>query len=63
MFALHHVVCQTLVRVCGSAHAETNAAILPRAMAFWPPRAPDGLGLCATAIGTAPEDIEARVRD
>ena len=25
MFALHHVVCQTLVRVCGSPHAETNA--------------------------------------
>ena len=34
MFALHHVVCQTLVRVCGSPHAATNAAILPRAMAF-----------------------------
>ena len=33
-FGLHHVVCQTLVRVCGSPHAETNAAILPRALAF-----------------------------
>ena len=33
MFGLHHVICQTLVRVCGSPHAETNAAILPRAMA------------------------------
>ena len=31
---LHHVVCQTLVRICGSPHAETNAAILPRAAAF-----------------------------
>ena len=29
LFALHHVICQTLVRVCGSPHAETNAAILP----------------------------------
>ena len=42
-FALHHVICQTLVRVCGSPHAETNAAILPRAMAFMAPRAPDSL--------------------
>ena len=25
MFAIHHVICQTLVRVCGSPHAETNA--------------------------------------
>ena len=43
MFAIHHVICQTLVRVCGSPHAETNAAILPRAMAFMAPRAPDRL--------------------
>ena len=28
---LHHLVCQTLVRVCGTPHAETNAAILPHA--------------------------------
>ncbi|HET7483738.1 MAG TPA: iron-containing alcohol dehydrogenase [Solirubrobacterales bacterium] len=42
-FALHHVICQTLVRICGTPHAPTNAAILPRAMAFMAPRAPDGL--------------------
>ena len=41
MFALHHVICQTLVRVCGTPHAETNAGILPRAMAFMAPRAPE----------------------
>jgi alcohol dehydrogenase class IV len=60
-FALHHVVCQTLVRVCGSPHAGTNAAILPRAMAFMAPRAPDELKSLATAIGAAPESIEARI--
>jgi alcohol dehydrogenase class IV len=60
-FALHHVVCQTLVRVCGTPHAITNAAILPRAMAFMVPRAPDGLKPLATALGTSPEDIEARI--
>ena len=41
LFALHHVICQTLVRVCGSSHAETNAAILPRAMAAMRGRAPE----------------------
>jgi alcohol dehydrogenase class IV len=61
MFALHHVICQTLVRVCGSPHAGTNAAILPRAMAFMVPRAPDGLVLLATALGTDPDEIEARI--
>lgn len=42
-FALHHVICQTLVRVCGAPHAETNAAVLPRTMAFMVSRAPDDI--------------------
>lgn len=62
-FALHHVVCQTLVRVCGSPHAGTNAAILPRAMAFMVPRAPEELQQLATAIGVEPEGIEVRILD
>jgi alcohol dehydrogenase class IV len=61
MFALHHVVCQTLVRICGGTHAATNATILPRAMAFMVPRAPDGLEPLAAAIGTDPNRIEARL--
>jgi alcohol dehydrogenase class IV len=60
MFGLHHVVCQTLVRVCGSPHAETNAAILPRALALLVGRAPDRLADLAAAIETGPEGIEAR---
>ncbi len=63
MFALHHVICQTLVRVCGSPHAETNAAILPRAMAFMAPRAPQAISALATAIGTQPSEIEPRILD
>jgi alcohol dehydrogenase class IV len=62
-FALHHVICQTLVRVCGTPHATTNAAILPRAMAFMAPRAPDGLRPLATALGTDPDAVEARILD
>ncbi len=61
MFGVHHVICQTLVRICGSPHAETNAAILPRVMAFLLPRAPDGLASLAEALGTAPENIEPRI--
>jgi alcohol dehydrogenase class IV len=60
-FALHHVVCQTLVRICGGSHAGVNAAILPRAMAFMAPRATDGLVPLATALGTEPDGIEARI--
>jgi alcohol dehydrogenase class IV len=60
-FSLHHVVCQTLVRICGAPHAGVNAAILPRAMAFMAPRAPDGLEPLATAVGTVPTAIEARL--
>lgn len=60
-FSLHHVVCQTLVRICGGTHANVNAAILPRAMSFMTPRAPDSLEPLATAIGTTPNQIEPRL--
>ena len=60
-FAIHHVVCQTLVRICGSPHAETNATILPRAMAFMVPRAPDNLAPLCESLGTDPENVEFRI--
>lgn len=60
-FALHHVICQTLVRICGGSHAQVNAAILPRAMSFLAPRAPDNLKPLAAAIDTDPDGIEARI--
>lgn len=60
-FGLHHVICQTLVRVCGSPHAGTNATILPRAMAFMTPRAPNQLSNLAEAIGTDPAGLEVRI--
>lgn len=60
-FGLHHVICQTLVRLCGMPHAETNAAILPRAMAFMAPRAPDQIADLAESIGATPQSIEPRI--
>ncbi|MFN8159895.1 MAG: iron-containing alcohol dehydrogenase [Solirubrobacterales bacterium] len=61
LFALHHVVCQTLVRVCGSSHAETNAAVLPRTMAAMRSRAPEDMAGLAEAIGCSEEAIEERI--
>lgn len=49
---LHHVICQTLVRVCGTPHAETNAAILPHALALLAGRAPEPYERLAAALGT-----------
>jgi maleylacetate reductase len=60
-FALHHVICQTLVRICDTPHAETNAVILPRVAAFMVSRAPDQLSDLAEALSTNPTDIEARI--
>jgi len=60
-FSIHHVVCQTLARVCDIPHAQTNATILPRAMAFMATRAPDGLQPLATALETDPDHIEDRL--
>jgi alcohol dehydrogenase class IV len=63
MFGLHHVVCQTLVRLCGTPHAETNAAILPRAAAVLAARASEPFAAFAAAIGTAPDTLEPRILD
>lgn len=60
-FGIHHVICQTLVRICGVPHAETNATILPRVMAFMAPRTPDNLAPLAEALGTTPQAIEPRI--
>jgi maleylacetate reductase len=61
-FGLHHVVCQTLVRVCGTPHAETNARILPFALEMLAPRAPEPYAALAEALGTAPDALGPRVR-
>ncbi|HXR60964.1 MAG TPA: iron-containing alcohol dehydrogenase, partial [Solirubrobacterales bacterium] len=46
---MHHLVCQSLVRLCGTPHAETNAAILPCALAFLSEQAPEVYERLATA--------------
>jgi len=58
---LHHLVCQTLVRVCGTPHAETNAAILPHALAYLAERAREPYGRLAESLGTEMSRIAERV--
>ncbi|HEX7279603.1 MAG TPA: iron-containing alcohol dehydrogenase [Solirubrobacterales bacterium] len=60
---LHHLVCQTLVRVCGTPHAGTNAAILPHALGLLAERAPEPYELLAAALGTGRAGLRRRVEE
>jgi len=60
---LHHVICQTLVRLCGTPHAETNAAILPPSLAFLAGRALEPYERLAAALGTDLAGLPRRIED
>ena len=60
-FAVHHVVCQTLVAKLGLPHAETNAAMLPRTMELMHGRAPEAIAALGAAIGAEPGEVGARI--
>jgi alcohol dehydrogenase class IV len=60
-YAVHHVLCQTLVRVCGTPHAATNALMLPHSIALMADRAPEAIGLVARALGADDNDAFAAV--
>jgi maleylacetate reductase len=57
-FAVHHAVCQTIVRVAGTPHAPTNAVMLPHFVRMMVPRATQQLRTlgAATGVGTKGED-------
>ena len=61
--ALHHVLGQTTVRVLGTPHAETYAALLPETMEAMRGRAPDQIEGLASALGTDGAGIRARISD
>ncbi|MER7811239.1 maleylacetate reductase and hydroxyquinol 1,2-dioxygenase domain-containing protein [Streptomyces sp900116325] len=50
---LHHKLCHTLGGTFGLPHAETHAVILPHAMAYNAPAAPDVMNRIAEALGVA----------
>jgi alcohol dehydrogenase class IV len=60
-FALHHVVCQTLVRMVGTPHAETNATMLPRTMDAMRGRAPEEIASLAHALGVESDELRLRI--
>ena len=49
--AVHHAVCQTIVRQVGTPHAQTNAVMLPHSVAFMAERAPEAISGLAGALG------------
>jgi alcohol dehydrogenase class IV len=62
-FSLHHVICQSLVRVMRIPHAETNAAILPRVLEALVPRAGRQMTALARALGTKRAALATRVEE
>lgn len=61
--ALHHVLSQTVVRVLGTPHAETNAALLPVTMEEMAGRAPERIEELAEALGTDRASIRPRIEE
>lgn len=59
--ALHHALCQTVVRRAELPHAETNALVLPHTAAFMADRAPVAVGRFALALGALEEEGAAGV--
>ena len=59
--AIHHALCQTIVRTAGTPHAETNAVMLPHSVAFMAGRATTEIGRLARALGAAGGDASAAV--
>jgi maleylacetate reductase len=50
-FAVHHAVCQTIVRIAGTPHAQTNAVMLPHFVRMMESRVPDAIAVLAAALG------------
>jgi alcohol dehydrogenase class IV len=58
---VHHIVSQSLVRVAGTPHAQTNAVILPHSLQLMTVRTPDELGRLALAFGADTADPDRAV--
>jgi alcohol dehydrogenase class IV len=57
--AVHHAVCQTIVRTAGTPHAETNAVMLPHFARLMSGRATAAMGAFAAALGDPAGDPDA----
>jgi alcohol dehydrogenase class IV len=57
--AVHHALCQTIVRTAGTPHAETNAVMLAHSARLMALRAPGPMSELARALGDGSADPEA----
>lgn len=62
-YSLHHVLCQTIVRLCGTPHAATNAAMLPHVLEAMRGRDPEAIAAFADALGVPVDTVARRVAD
>jgi maleylacetate reductase len=62
-FSLHHALCQTVVRTCGTSHSATNAAVLPYALEAMAAREPAAIAELAGALAVEPGALAARVSE
>lgn len=58
---VHHVLCQTIVRMCGTPHAATNATMLPHVLRAVAAREPAALEPVAAELGVALAALPERV--
>jgi alcohol dehydrogenase class IV len=58
--AVHHAICQTLVRLAGTPHAETNAVMLPHSARLMEGRAGEAVRDFREALGTDLDALAAR---
>jgi alcohol dehydrogenase class IV len=61
-FAVHHAVCQTIVRVLGTPHAQTNAVMLPHFVHFMEARAPEAIARLGKALGVGEDPAAATAK-
>jgi alcohol dehydrogenase class IV len=62
-YSLHHVLCQTIVRLCGTPHAATNAAMLPHVLEAMRGRDPEAIAAFADALGVPVDAVARTVAD
>jgi maleylacetate reductase len=62
-YSLHHVLCQTLVRACGTPHAATNATMLPHVLAAMAGREAAAVARLADALGVTVAGLPERVTE
>lgn len=60
-YGVHHVLCQSTVRIADAGHAETYAALLPHTVELLGARAPEQLARVAEAFGATPAELPERI--